>query len=225
MIHIGMDEGAGPSGLKALFHFDHALTGVAIEYRPFGPKWWVIRSLVRRSGDDFMKRLRKSALTAIAALAISCSFVFVVVAQDRSVVLTGADLTRVVPPGFYFQGLTAPTQIRNSAAARFGAKRYVIAGMVDTSGYAADVRARYEGFLITDSPITINGSDLGVGAYGFGFSNDGKLNILDLAGNEILSVSTTKDSKLKRPRPLMMTGASDGIRFYGGREYAVIAAK
>ena len=172
-----------------------------------------------------MKRLRRYSLTAMAALAISCSLVFVVVAQDRSVVLTGADLTRVVPPGFYFQGLTAPTQLRNSAAARFGAKRYVIAGMVDTSGYAADVRARYEGFLITDSPITINGSDLGVGAYGFGFSNDGKLNILDLAGNEILSVSTTKDSKLKRPRPLMMTGAKDGIRFYSGREYAIIAAK
>ena len=172
-----------------------------------------------------MNRWRRYSLTALAALAISCSLVSVVAAQDRSVVLTGADLTRVVPPGFYFQGLTAPTQLRNSAAARFGAKRYVIAGMVDTSGYAADVRARYEGFLITDSPITINGSELGVGAYGFGFSNDGKLNILDLAGNEILSVSTTKDSKLKRPRPLMMTGAKDGIRFYSGREYAIIAAK
>ena len=172
-----------------------------------------------------MKRLRRYALTAITALAISCSLAFVAAAQARAVILTGADLTRVVPPGFYFQGLTAPTQMRNAAAARFGANRYVIAGMVDTSGYAADVRARYEGFLITDSPITINGSELGVGAYGFGFSNDGKLNILDLSGKEILSVSTTKDSKMKRPRPLMMTGASDGIRFYGGREYAVIATK
>ena len=172
-----------------------------------------------------MKRLRRYALTAITALAISCSLAFVAAAQDRAVILTGADLTRVVPPGFYFQGLTAPTQMRNAAAARFGANRYVIAGMVDTSGYAADVRARYEGFLITDSPITINGSELGVGAYGFGFSNDGKLNILDLSGKEILSVSTTKDSKMKRPRPLMITGASDGIRLYSGREYAVIAAK
>ena len=172
-----------------------------------------------------MKRWRRYSLTAVAALAISCSLAFVAAAQDRAVILTGADLTRVVPPGFYFQGLTAPTQMRNAAAARFGANRYVIAGMVDTSGYAADVRARYEGFLITDSAITINGSELGVGAYGFGFSNDGKLNILELSGKEILSVSTMKDSKMKRPRPLMMTGASDGIRFYGGREYAVIAAK
>ena len=172
-----------------------------------------------------MNHFRRCALIAVAALAVLCSLAFAVAAQERAVVLTGADLTRVVPPGFYFQGLTAPTQMRNATAVRFGTSRYVIAGMVDTSGYAADVRASYEGFLITDSAISINGSDLGVGAYGFGFSNDGKLNILDLAGSKILSVSTTRDSELKRPRPLMMTSAGDGIRLYGGKEYVVIAAK
>jgi hypothetical protein len=169
--------------------------------------------------------MRRYLLTGITALVISCSLPLMASAQDRAVVLSGAELTRVVPPGFYFQGLTAPTQMRNSAAARFGTNRYVIAGMVDTSGYAADVRAKYEGFLITDSAITINGSELGIGAYGFGFSNDGKLNILDLAGNEILSVSTTKDTKLKRPRPLMMTKSDNEIRLYSGKDYAVIAAK
>ena len=172
-----------------------------------------------------MKRWNKYSLTALAALVILCSLGFSAAAQDRATVLAGADLLRVVPPGFYFQGLTAPTQMRNSAAARFGTNRYVIAGLVDTSGYAADVRARYEGFLITDSPITINGSELGVGAYGFGFSNDGKLNVLDLAGNEILSVSTAKDNQMKRPRPLMMTKSGNGIRFYSGKDYVVIAAK
>lgn len=146
-------------------------------------------------------------------------------AQAGPVVLTGAELTRMVPTGFYFQGQSAPTQMRNSAAARFGANRYVIAGMVDTSGYAADVRARYEGFLITDSAITINGSELGTGAYGIGFSSDGKLNILDLAGKEILSVSTTNDQQLKRPRPLMMTAAGNAVRLYSGRAYAEIATK
>lgn len=169
--------------------------------------------------------MRRYLLTGITALVISCSLPLLAAAQDRAVVLTGAELTRVVPPGFYFQGLTAPTQMRNSAAARFGANRYVIAGMVDTTGYAADLRAKYEGFLITDSAITINDSELGVGAYGFGFSNDGKLNVLDLAGNEILSVSTTKDQQLKRPRPLMMTRSGNEIRFYSGRDYAVIAPK
>ena len=172
-----------------------------------------------------MIRWKRFVLTTLASLLLSCSASLVVKAQDRAVVLTGAELTRVVPSSFYFQGQSAPTQIRNSAAARFGASRYVIAGMVDTSGYAADVRAKYEGFFITDSPITINGSELALGAYGFGFSNDGKLNILDLAGNEILSVLTTNDKSMKRPRPLMMTKSGDAIRLYSGREYAVIAAK
>src|SRR6266446_8271808 len=172
-----------------------------------------------------MNRWKKSLLTASAVLLISYSTALRVTAQEQPVVLTGAELTRVVPPGFYFQGLTAPTQMRNSAAARFGANRYVIAGLVDNSGYAADVRAKYEGFLIADLPITINGRKLPIGAYGFGFSNDGKLNILNIAGDEILSVSTTKDIKLKRPRPLMLMDAGTKVRFYSGRYYAEIEAK
>src|SRR5260370_19521420 len=145
--------------------------------------------------------------------------------QESARVVVGEELTRGGPAGFYFQGLSAPTQMRNSAAARFGTKRCVVAGLVDTSGYAADVRAKYEGFLITDSPITINGSDLVTGAYGFGFTNDGKMQILDLAGNQILSVATTRDRELKRPRPLMMTKAGDGIRFYSGKDYVTVTAK
>ena len=172
-----------------------------------------------------MKTWRRLVIKGLTVLAISCSLPFLAAAQDSATILTGAGLARVVPPGFYFQGLTAPTQMRNSAAARFVTNRYVIAGLVDTSGYSAEIRARYEGFLITDSAITINGSELGLGAYGFGFSNDGKLNILDLAGNEILSVSTTRDNQLRRPRPLMMSKVGNGIRFYSGRAYAVIAAK
>lgn len=170
-----------------------------------------------------MKKLKKHLVGVIGALVIACSMPLVVAAQDRVAILTGAALTRVVPPGFYFQGLSAPTQIRNAAAARFGTNRYVIAGLIDTAGYAADVRAKYEGFFITDSPIVINGSELALGAYGFGFSDDGKLNILDLAGNQILSVSTTKDNSLRRPRPLTMIKSGNDIRLYSGKDYAVIA--
>lgn len=172
-----------------------------------------------------MNNWKKYSTTAAALVFVACSLPLLVAAQDQAVILAGTNLSRVVPPGFYFQGQSAPTQTRNSAAARFGMNRHVIAGLVDTSGYSADVRAKYEGFLITDSPITINGSELGIGAYGFGYSNDGKLNILDLAGNEILSVATTKDNALKRPRPLMMTKSGEGVRLYSGKDYAVIAAK
>lgn len=172
-----------------------------------------------------VRSLKKYSLTLLAPLVLLCSLPLLVAAQNGATVLTGAELTRVVPPGFYYQGQTAPTQMRNAAAARFGSKSYVIVGLVDTSGYSADIRARYEGFFITDSPITINGSRLGVGAYGFGSTNDGKLNILDLAGNEILSVSGTKDNQLKRPRPLMMLEAGNVIRLYMGRYYVSILAR
>ncbi len=172
-----------------------------------------------------MNDRRKHWITGTAVLFIACCLPVTVAAQDRATILSGAELSRVVPSGFYFQGLSAPTQMRNTAAARFGNDRHVIAGLVDTSGYAADVRAKYEGFIITDSNIAINGESLGVGAYGFGFSDDGKLNIMDLAGNPILSVSSTKDSKLRRPRPLMMSQENLGVRLYSRRDYALIVLK
>ena len=172
-----------------------------------------------------MKKYERDLILGLALLVVVASASIAASAQGAVTILEGAALTRVVPAGFYYQGLTAPTEMRNAAAARFGEKRYLIAALVDTAGYAADVRAKYEGFFITDSPIKINGTDLNVGAYGFGFSADGKMHILDLAGNEVLSTTTTKDNDMKRPRPLMMTKAADMVRFYNGKDYVVISAK
>jgi len=169
--------------------------------------------------------MKATRTVVILGLLAVCSFLFVARAQETVAVLTAAELTRVLPASFYFQGQNAPTQIRNSAAARFGTNRYVIVGLVDTSGYAADVRAKYQGFFITDSAIEINGHDLKTGAYGFGFTDDGKIIVLDLSGKEILSATTTKDNDVRRPRPLMMMKSGDSVRLYSGREYVTIRAK
>ena len=163
----------------------------------------------------------KHISVALALLAITGS----ATAQDRPTILTGAELTRVVPTGFYFQGLSAPTQMRNSAAARFGTTRFVIVGLVDTSGYSSDIREKYVGFLITDSEITLNGTSLPAGAYGFGFGTEGKLTVMDVGGKDLLSVDITNDKALRRPRPLMMAADPGGVRLYNGRNYVVIAAK
>lgn len=163
--------------------------------------------------------------------AIACAFLFApnasVNAQEKSApeILTQTAASRIVPTSFYFAGQSAPTQIRNSAVARLGKDRHVIVGMVDTSGYSTEISDKYEGFLITDSPIVISGKGLATGAYGFGFSTAGNLRIFDLSGKEILSVETANDTAMKRPRPLMMSAASDGVRFYKGKNYALITAK
>ena len=140
-------------------------------------------------------------------------------------VLNATAAAKIVPNSFYFAGQSAPTQVRNSAVARIGKDRYVVAGMVDTSGYSTEISGKYEGFFITDSPVTIGGKELGTGAYGFGFSTDGRLHIFDLSSKEIMSVETVNDKVLRRPRPLMMSVADGGVRFYKGKNYAVVAAQ
>ena len=168
---------------------------------------------------DRYRLLFVCACLALTLAAVSAS------AQEAVVILSGPQLTRVVPPGFYYSGQSAPTQMRNTAAVRFGPNHHVIAGLVDTSGYSADVRASYEGFLITDAPINVQGNELGAGAYGFGFTDDGKLNIFDVGGHQVLSVAAGRDTALRRPRPLMMQRAADGVRLYAGRSFVLVAAK
>lgn len=169
--------------------------------------------------------MKKHFALSVLVLALVGSMSFPATAQEKATVLAGAELSRVVPSGFYFQGQSGPTQMRNGAAARFGTNKHVIAGLVDTSGYAAEVRSKYEGFLICDTEISVNGQPLPIGAYGFGFANDGMMTILDVSGNQVLSVKSSKDTALKRPRPLIMTADTQGVRLYTGRDYVVISVK
>jgi hypothetical protein len=145
-------------------------------------------------------------------------------AQSKIEVLSGDALKRIVPSSFYFAGQSGETQFRNSAAAKLGENRFVIAGLVDTSGYSTELQGVYEGFLITDSPINIGGKTLKTGAYGFGFGKD-KVNVFDLSSKQILTIKVIEDTELKRPRPLMMVADGKGIRLYKGKIYVLIIAK
>src|ERR1041384_8885900 len=107
----------------------------------------------------------RSAAAALLLLLLPAA----ALAQSWPRILEGAELERVVPQGFYFEGQSAATQMRNAAAAQLGPRRFVMAGLVDTSGYSSDVQAKYQGFIVTDSPVQIGVSRLPTGAYGFGF--------------------------------------------------------
>lgn len=145
--------------------------------------------------------------------------------NSKTEILSGDSLKRIVPTSFYFAGQSAETQMRNSAAAKIGENRYVIVGLVDTSGYSTEISGKYEGFFITDSPVNIGDKMLDTGAYGFGFSKEGKVNFFDLSSKEILSVATMNDAEMKRPRPLMMANDTNGVRLYKGKSYVLISAK
>jgi hypothetical protein len=145
--------------------------------------------------------------------------------KNKYEVLEEAAMSRIVPTSFYFAGQSAETQMRNAAAARIGKDRHIMAGLVDTSGYSTEISGKYEGFLITDSQITIGNRTLGTGAYGFGFSANGRINIFDLSSKQILSALTKNDIDMKRPRPLMMVSEANGIRLYKGKNYVVISPR
>lgn len=145
--------------------------------------------------------------------------------QSRFEILSDPALSKIVPSSFYFAGQSAPTQMRNAAAAQIGRDRFVIAGLVDTSGYSTEISGKYEGFLITDSAIKVGGKLLGTGAYGFGFSKDGKLNIFDLSSKRILSASAKFDDGVRRPRPLEMVLADNGVKLYKGKSYVLISPR
>ena len=147
------------------------------------------------------------------------------IGAEEAAILSGEDLNKVVPTGFYYEGLAAPTQMRNAAAVKFGAKHYVIVALVDTSGYATSIRERYEGFFITDSKLQVGRAEVAPGAYGFGFTADNKMNIFDVGGNQLHSVVTARDSELSAPRPLAFVKAGDGVRLYRGRNFVEIKSR
>jgi len=135
-------------------------------------------------------------------------------------VLKASELTpKVLPDKVFFRGQVATVQARNSGGIHFTDDAYVLASLVDSSGYSSEIRQKYQGYLISESALEIGGQKLPAGAYGFGFIG-GKLVVMDLGAHEVLSVASAKDSDLKHPVPLQIVGQSGGkYRLYAGRDY------
>ena len=139
-------------------------------------------------------------------------------------VLKPADLEKLFPAKVYYNGQTAPVEMRNTGGVKFADGHYVLAGLVDTSGYSTGVASKYQGYLITEVPLKIEGKQLPAGAYGFGFLDGDRFLATDLGGNDVFTAHTTKDTALTRPRPLQVTDDSaGGFRLYAGRSYVHFA--
>ena len=162
-------------------------------------------------------KLARSALVSMILFVV-----LPVLATDKPAgVLSSEDVKSVVPASYFYRGQSASVQMRNSAGIRTKDQKYVLAGMVDTSGYASDVAQKYQGLFITEIKIQIEGSELGPGEYGFGFAGD-KFIVTDVGANELLSVSSKKDDALKRPVPLKIVEEVGAYRLYAGRKYVSV---
>jgi hypothetical protein len=134
--------------------------------------------------------------------------------------LKASDVTsKLFPDQVFFRGQVAPVQMRNTGGVRFSDDSYMLAGMVDNSGYSSDIRQKYQAYLITEVALEIGGQKLGPGAYGMGFITGDKFIVMDLGAHDLFQTSSTKDSEMKRPVPLQVLGKDGKYRLYAGRNF------
>jgi hypothetical protein len=143
-------------------------------------------------------------------------------AAGKEVVLKAADISpKLFPERVYFRGQSAPVQLRNSGGVHFADDFYVLAGLVDSSGYSTAIKEKYQGYLLNEVTLEIAGQTLKPGAYGFGFLTGGRFVVMDLGANDVLQCASQRDAEMKRPVPLQViaTANAGSYRLHAGRDY------
>ncbi len=153
-----------------------------------------------------MKSLRKfsSAATILAAL---ISLPSLALAQTPGTILHAPEASKLLPDAVYYAGKSATTQLRNSAGIHIG-DHYVLAVLVDTSGYSSAVQEKYQGYLLTEVPLEFGDHSLPPGAYGVGFVGDHFV-VTDIGTHELLQAPARHDDHLQHPVPLQILAAGD----------------
>jgi hypothetical protein len=161
----------------------------------------------------------------MAAFVLILSISAVAQSASAQTIVAGADLKKVVPDTYFFRGLSATTQLRNASAIHYPDDFYVIIGLVDTSGYSTDVKAKYNGLFITEKTLKFGSSTLVPGQYGMGYTADGKFHILNVAGDELLVADIVTDEKLARPQPLKIVIDGATAKLYLGKKFVTFTVK
>lgn len=139
----------------------------------------------------------------------------------QEAVLKAADITpKLFPEHVFFRGQVAPAQLRNTGGVHFADDLYVLAGLVDSSGYSTAIKEKYQAYLLSEVNLEIGGQTLKPGAYGFGFVG-GKFILMNLAASNLIESAGQRDAEMKRPIPLQIVAASTAgsYRLYVGRDY------
>ena len=144
--------------------------------------------------------------------------------QPAPGLLKPEELKAVLPENVFFHGQRAPVDMRNAGGVRFPGGKLLLVALVDTSGYSTNVAEKYHAYLITETKLKVGGATLAPGAYGCGFAG-GKFVVMDVGGNDVLTVPEQMDDKLKRPRPLMIVPDGAGYRVYFGKRYFTVRAE
>ena len=158
------------------------------------------------------------AAAAVMSLAVLAAPVGAAAQGDT--LLKAADVQKLLPDSVWYKGQSAPAQKRNSGGVKTSDGYFILASLVDNSGYASDVAAKYQAYFVNEVPIKIGGQSLPAGVYGVGFIGDNKFVVTDIGAHDVFTVSSSTDEEMKRPMPMQVTTDSGGgFRLYAGRRY------
>ena len=159
-----------------------------------------------------MKNKRLAILGAFTFIMLSSA----VAQQVSKHVLNADELKKAVPK--------APVQVRNAVGFQLADGKMMLAALVDASGYSTAIQQKYQGMLITETKLSIGGSELKPGQYGFGFTADGKVVVMDVANNDVLSTSSQTDQALQHAVPLKLVEDGGGYKLYAGKKWVAVTA-
>ena len=163
--------------------------------------------------------IMKFAVASALGLAMMAS-PFRALGQGGDTILKPSDTQKLLPASVYYKAQSAPTQLRNSTGIKFSDGYYVLATMVDTSGYSSDVAAKYQAYFIAEVPLKFGTQNLPAGVYGVGFIAGNKFVVTDVGAHDFFSIGSESDEAIKRPMPLqIMADPSGGFRLYAGRKF------
>jgi len=165
-----------------------------------------------------MKSTRLAILGALTLVVLASA-----AAQQASKhILSSDEVNKAVPAEYFFRGQKAPVQVRNAVGFQLADGKMMLAALVDASGYSTAIQQKYQGLLITEAKLNIGGSELAPGQYGFGFTADSKVSLMDVANNDVLSAASQTDASLQHAVPLKLVEDGAGYKLYAGKKWVGI---
>ena len=170
-------------------------------------------------------RLRIAASSVLILACLSAPALFAQASGSSATVLNAQAAAKVLPSAVFFRGQSASIQARNAGGVKFPDGFFVLATLVDNSGYSTAVAEKYQGYLLTEVPLTISGNTLPPGAYGFGFIAGDKFVVQDIGAHDLFTTASTRDAQLRPAVPLQIKSDDGSFRLYAGRSYVDLTRK
>jgi hypothetical protein len=171
--------------------------------------------------ETLMKRVLWSGILALGVAALPALVPAPALAQEK---LEAKAFDAAYVREFYLEGNAIPTQKRNTVVLKGADGKRMVFGLLDTTGYSTEIQQKYAGMLIVERKVTLGGTAVGAGAYGFGLQKPtppegpGKLFVYDVSGARIGEAAAQYDAALAQPVPLQFVSG----RLYVGRHWVEV---